>query len=96
MCYHNSPRALDNLLRLTRIGSTTYCCVMLIKQVSYNISHNDPVLKVLQVVSASSDGAVRAWSPHLSHAIDPVLLGVHEDYARCLAVRFVDFLSYIE
>ncbi|KAF8516481.1 hypothetical protein JB92DRAFT_2251756 [Gautieria morchelliformis] len=36
------------------------------------------------VVSASSDGSIRAWSPHLSHTTDPVLVGMHEDYVRCL------------
>ncbi|KAF8585272.1 WD40 repeat-like protein [Ramaria rubella] len=54
-------------------------------------THTDWVNDVLlcnlnqTVVSASSDGSVRAWSPHLSNSLDPVLIGVHEDYARCLA-----------
>ncbi|EIW77695.1 WD40 repeat-like protein [Coniophora puteana RWD-64-598 SS2] len=38
------------------------------------------------VVSASSDGTVKAWNPHSSTPQDPVTLGAHADYARCLAV----------
>jgi hypothetical protein len=39
------------------------------------------------VVSASSDGSIRAWSPHLSHTSDPALVGTHDDYVRCLTSR---------
>jgi WD repeat-containing protein 48 len=39
------------------------------------------------VLSASSDGTVKAWSPHSSHssAHEPALVGTHADYVRCLA-----------
>ncbi|KAI0706677.1 hypothetical protein C8Q76DRAFT_629871 [Earliella scabrosa] len=41
------------------------------------------------LVSASSDGTIKAWSPH-AHAQssplhEPTLVGTHTDYARCLA-----------
>lgn len=38
-------------------------------------------------LSASSDGTVKAWSPHSSHssAHEPALVGTHADYVRCLA-----------
>ncbi|KAL1744090.1 hypothetical protein HDZ31DRAFT_39477 [Schizophyllum fasciatum] len=35
------------------------------------------------VVSASSDGSVKAWNPHARS--DPVRIGTHSDYVRCLA-----------
>ncbi|KAF9650411.1 hypothetical protein BDM02DRAFT_3222131 [Thelephora ganbajun] len=35
------------------------------------------------VVSASSDGTLKAWNPHA--ASDPSLVGSHSDYVRCLA-----------
>ncbi|KIJ53413.1 hypothetical protein M422DRAFT_222750 [Sphaerobolus stellatus SS14] len=71
-------------------GSTTYPVSPSTFRQSIQ-THTDWVNDILlcnanqTVVSASSDGTVRAWSPHLSHPIDPVLLGVHDDYARCLA-----------
>ncbi|KAL1686443.1 hypothetical protein GGG16DRAFT_128688 [Schizophyllum commune] len=34
------------------------------------------------VVSASSDGSVKAWNPH--SLSDPVRIGAHADYVRCL------------
>ncbi|KAH8824754.1 hypothetical protein DL96DRAFT_1614982 [Flagelloscypha sp. PMI_526] len=37
------------------------------------------------VISASSDGTVKAWSPHHTGAGGPSKLGQHSDYARCLA-----------
>ncbi|KAF8880654.1 hypothetical protein BD779DRAFT_1675814 [Infundibulicybe gibba] len=37
------------------------------------------------VVSASSDGTVKAWNPHSSTMSDPVTIGSHNDYVRCLA-----------
>jgi WD repeat-containing protein 48 len=39
------------------------------------------------VLSASSDGTVKAWSPHSSYssAHEPALVGTHADYVRCLA-----------
>ncbi|EJD00580.1 uncharacterized protein FOMMEDRAFT_142415 [Fomitiporia mediterranea MF3/22] len=37
------------------------------------------------VVSASSDGTVKAWSPHSSAATLPSTIGTHTDYARCLS-----------
>lgn len=38
------------------------------------------------LVSASSDGTVKLWHPHASPVADPQLLGIHSDYARCLAL----------
>ncbi|KAF5357720.1 hypothetical protein D9758_007423 [Tetrapyrgos nigripes] len=35
------------------------------------------------VVSASSDGTVKAWNPHSQQ--DPSIIGTHSDYVRCLA-----------
>lgn len=38
------------------------------------------------MVSCSSDGIVKAWSPHDPlGAMDPIILGRHSDYVRCLA-----------
>ncbi|KAF8178063.1 hypothetical protein BJ912DRAFT_670273 [Pholiota molesta] len=37
------------------------------------------------VVSASSDGTVKAWSPHANTPTDPSTIGSHSDYVRCLA-----------
>ncbi|RDB19018.1 hypothetical protein Hypma_014361 [Hypsizygus marmoreus] len=37
------------------------------------------------VVSASSDGTVKAWNPHSPHPSDPSTIGSHSDYVRCLA-----------
>ncbi|KAI0294110.1 hypothetical protein B0F90DRAFT_1758645 [Multifurca ochricompacta] len=37
------------------------------------------------LVSASSDGTVKAWNPHSSPSSDPVTVGTHADYVRCLA-----------
>lgn len=46
------------------------------------------------VISASSDGTVKAWNPHSSSSgsdpysdspNDPSILGTHADYVRCLA-----------
>ncbi|PVG01194.1 hypothetical protein CPB86DRAFT_805384 [Serendipita vermifera] len=55
-------------------------------------SHSDWVNDILlcnfnrTVVSCSSDGTVKAWSPHdPSSSADPVILGRHSDYVRCLA-----------
>ncbi|KDR71860.1 hypothetical protein GALMADRAFT_253641 [Galerina marginata CBS 339.88] len=36
------------------------------------------------VVSASSDGTVKAWNPHSSIPTDPSTIGTHSDYVRCL------------
>ncbi|KAF9466659.1 hypothetical protein BDZ94DRAFT_1186716 [Collybia nuda] len=36
------------------------------------------------VISASSDGSVKSWSPHLTLS-DPSTIGMHNDYVRCLA-----------
>ena len=36
-----------------------------------------------QVVSASSDGTLKAWNPH-EPSSDPTLVGSHSDYVRCL------------
>lgn len=36
------------------------------------------------VISASSDGTVKSWSPHSSNSSDPSTLGTHTDYVRCL------------
>ncbi|KAI0052794.1 WD40 repeat-like protein [Auriscalpium vulgare] len=37
------------------------------------------------VVSASADGSIKAWSPHLTTPSEPVTIGTHSDYVRCLA-----------
>ncbi|KAI9457236.1 WD40 repeat-like protein [Lactarius psammicola] len=37
------------------------------------------------LVSASSDGTVKAWNPHSSPLSDPTTVGTHTDYVRCLA-----------
>ncbi|KAH9958413.1 hypothetical protein BC827DRAFT_1219400 [Russula dissimulans] len=53
--------------------------------------HSDWVNDILlcnqnqMLVSASSDGTVKAWSPHASPLSDPVTVGAHTDYVRCLA-----------
>jgi WD repeat-containing protein 48 len=44
----------------------------------------DPSPVSFQVVSASSDGTLKAWNPH-DIASDPTLVGSHSDYVRCLA-----------
>lgn len=36
------------------------------------------------VVSASSDGTIKAWNPHSSTGSEPSRIGVHSDYVRCL------------
>ncbi|KAJ3494495.1 hypothetical protein NLJ89_g10796 [Agrocybe chaxingu] len=36
------------------------------------------------VVSASSDGTVKAWNPHALTPTDPSTIGTHSDYVRCL------------
>ncbi|EGN97348.1 hypothetical protein SERLA73DRAFT_169707 [Serpula lacrymans var. lacrymans S7.3] len=38
------------------------------------------------VVSASSDGAVKAWNPHTTTTSIPSTIGLHADYARCLTL----------
>ncbi|KAH7917849.1 WD40 repeat-like protein [Leucogyrophana mollusca] len=38
------------------------------------------------VVSASSDGTIKAWDPHTTIPSDPSQIGSHADYARCLAL----------
>lgn len=38
------------------------------------------------VVSASSDGTIKAWHPHAISPSDPSAIGSHADYARCLAL----------
>ena len=43
-----------------------------------------PSLVYFQVVSASSDGTLKAWNPH-DTASNPTLVGSHSDYVRCLA-----------
>ncbi|KAI9432256.1 hypothetical protein H4582DRAFT_1996868, partial [Lactarius indigo] len=39
------------------------------------------------VVSASSDGTVKAWNPHSSPLSDPTTVGTHTNYVQCLAHR---------
>ncbi|KAG5647852.1 hypothetical protein DXG03_007776 [Asterophora parasitica] len=36
------------------------------------------------VISASSDGTIKSWSPHASNSPDPSTIGTHSDYVRCL------------
>lgn len=40
-------------------------------------------------MSASSDGTVKAWSPHSPTSTDPSTIGAHSDYARCLTHWYV-------
>ncbi|TFK51249.1 WD40 repeat-like protein [Heliocybe sulcata] len=55
-------------------------------------AHSDWVNDILlcnynqTVLSASSDGTVKAWSPHSPHNLEPVTIGTHIDYVRCLAL----------
>ncbi|KAG8217527.1 hypothetical protein J3R82DRAFT_5676 [Butyriboletus roseoflavus] len=37
------------------------------------------------VISASSDGTIKAWSPHSNPLTDPSIIGTHADYVRSLA-----------
>ncbi|KAH0830595.1 hypothetical protein J3R83DRAFT_2050 [Lanmaoa asiatica] len=37
------------------------------------------------VISASSDGTIKAWNPHSNPSTDPSIIGTHTDYVRCLA-----------
>ncbi|KAG9318516.1 hypothetical protein JVU11DRAFT_607 [Chiua virens] len=37
------------------------------------------------VISASSDGTIKAWNPHSNPSTDPSIIGTHADYVRCLA-----------
>ncbi|KAG6916840.1 hypothetical protein DXG01_005139 [Tephrocybe rancida] len=36
------------------------------------------------VISASSDGTVKSWSPHMASSLNPSTIGTHSDYVRCL------------
>ncbi|KIM37415.1 hypothetical protein M413DRAFT_274108 [Hebeloma cylindrosporum] len=53
-------------------------------------AHSDWVNDILlcnynqTVVSASSDGTVKAWNPHSIIPTDPSTIGSHNDYVRCL------------
>jgi WD repeat-containing protein 48 len=38
-----------------------------------------------KVISASSDGTLKAWNPHAIALADPSTIGSHCDYVRCLA-----------
>ncbi|KZT30117.1 WD40 repeat-like protein [Neolentinus lepideus HHB14362 ss-1] len=55
-------------------------------------AHSDWVNDILlcnynqTVLSASSDGTVKAWSPHNPQNLEPVIVGTHVDYVRCLAL----------
>lgn len=44
------------------------------------------------IVSASSDGTVKAWNPHSPTNSDPTQIGSHSDYVRCLTY-WCDHLS---
>ncbi|GJE99806.1 WD40 repeat domain-containing protein [Phanerochaete sordida] len=54
-------------------------------------SHTDWVNDVVlcnhnqTLVSASSDGTIKAWSPHAAPASEPITIGTHDDYVRCLS-----------
>lgn len=47
------------------------------------------LIRYVIVVSASSDGSVKAWNPHSSPLSDPTTVGTHQDYVRCLGQRYV-------
>lgn len=36
------------------------------------------------MISASSDGTIKSWSPHLPNSPYPTTIGTHADYVRCL------------
>lgn len=38
------------------------------------------------VISASSDGTIKAWDPHSTVPSDPSIVGSHSDYVRCLSL----------
>ncbi|KAG5335573.1 hypothetical protein C0989_000981 [Termitomyces sp. Mn162] len=38
----------------------------------------------VNIISASSDGTVKSWSPHLADLPNPMTIGTHADYVRCL------------
>ncbi|KAL4067662.1 hypothetical protein J3A83DRAFT_4543660 [Scleroderma citrinum] len=38
------------------------------------------------VITASSDGTLKSWSPHTSPSTEPSTIGLHADYVRCLAL----------
>ena len=42
-------------------------------------------IRAFIVVSASSDGSIKAWNPNSAHPSDPFVVGTHGDYVRCLA-----------
>jgi len=53
-----------------------------------SVTMSKPVPEVSRAaVSASSDGTVKAWSPHSTPLSDPVTVGTHADYVRCFAYR---------
>lgn len=48
--------------------------------------------KQLSVVTASSDGTIKAWNPHSQVPSDPSVIGTHSDYVRCLSYWSVNSL----
>jgi hypothetical protein len=49
------------------------------------------IQSLLTVISASSDGTIKAWNPHTPIPSDPSTIGSHSDYVRCLAHWYVSF-----
>jgi len=47
-----------------------------------------------QVISASSDGTVKAWNPHATTLGDASTIGTHSDYVRCLVHWYVVFFCF--
>lgn len=58
----------------------------------FSFCFNDPGSNCL-VVSASSDGTIKAWNPHASTLSDPSTVGSHSDYVRCLTQWYVHSVS---
>ena len=85
---HNSDKRSKCILT----GSTIYFSVITTKHVSQTLllcATPTLISKLRAVVSASSDGTIKAWSPH-SHTHnsplhEPTVVGSHTDYVRCLA-----------
>lgn len=69
-----------NDILLCNYNQTRSCLPLLLVSLSYSQR---------AVVSASSDGTIKAWSPHVhgqsSPLHEPTVIGTHTDYARCLA-----------
>lgn len=51
-----------------------------------SVSNPVPDLHIAHtVLSASSDGSIKAWNPHSAIPSEPSVIGTHNDYVRCLS-----------